>query len=194
MEPHPRNCAPVRSLPVKRFTVALFLLMALVLSLDCVAQSYTSVEPSSFDPDDGAPGPVTPTLAKTNGRKITAPAIKGQTGFRDVQISDDHTRAGWLALKKNVCCSIPFAIVVFRHDRIERVITEETCLPRWTFRDGGARIAYRAETCHFSSGPWFGLIDVATGKTLAEFGFESAEENGWGTELPDDAPAWVREL
>lgn len=156
---------------------------------------YAGVEDTAFDSDDGDPGSVSPTLIKVGGKKITAPAVEEETGYQDVQFSADRKRAGWIVRKKLFCCSAPLGIVIFKGDRIERVI-DETCLRGWMFRDGGSRIAYEAEPCHLSSGPFFVLLDVATGKRLDHYSIDFIRDDvEWDrVTLPHDAPAWVSDF
>lgn len=178
-----------------RLLLYLSVLSGVLTPIACRAQTYIGVTPAQHDSTLGEPGPVTPTLIKANGETIAAPAIENQIGFDSVQFSADHTRVAWSVLRKNDCCSIPIAFVVFKDDRIERVITEGTCLPKWAFRNGGSRIAYLAETCHFSWGPWFGLVDLASGKLVKRYSFRYSPDDDASFEfLPKDAPAWVHGL
>jgi hypothetical protein len=156
---------------------------------------YVDAEEPAFDADGGVPGSPSPTLIKADGTKVATPAVEGQTGYQSVQFSADHRRAGWIVLKKLVCCSAALGIVVFKDDKIERVV-DETCLRGWTFRKGGSQIAYHAETCHFSNGPFFVLLDVTTGKTLDTYSIEFIhDDTEWdGATLPADAPVWVRDV
>lgn len=88
---------------------------------------------------------------------------------------------------------IPMKLVIFKGDKIERVIDEQECVFGWTFRNNGAEIAYDLDTLHFSSGKNATLRDVVSGKRLASYGLQRVDGEIPAAALKQ-APPWVQEI
>ena len=173
--------------------LALWALLGISFAGVCSAQTYSGFEA----PKDlgGLEGTSILYVRKENGSVLTAPRLPSQVGFSDVQLSPDRRRVGWVALMPSTSTSypIPMRVVIFKGDKIERVIDGESCVFGWTFQNRGKDVAYFLETLHFSSGKMAMLREVASGKLLASYGLKRVDGD-----IPDGvlkhAPRWVREI
>lgn len=159
----------------------------------CSAQTYSAIDPPNTNSDIG--GVPRLSILKTDGSAVAAPRFRGQVGFSGVHISVDGHRIGWLALMPNCCTSypVPLKLVIFKGDKIERVIDEGIGVFDWTFENDDTRVAYVEDTLHFSTGKSAALRDIASGKEIARFGLERVDG-----EIPASvlvhAPTWVQKI
>lgn len=168
------------------------LAVALLSPLLATGQEYVAFAPQALALDEGPPAFATITLSKSDGRTVALPWVDEQTGFRDLRISPDGKRVGWVTLKHNICCSDPIGMVVFADDGIERVI--DGCISNWRFGTAGSVITFWTEPCHNASTAQFIMMDTATGQWIAEYHFDYQVLDDTDGKLPADAPGWVHEL
>ena len=88
---------------------------------------------------------------------------------------------------------IPLKLVIFKGDKIERVIDDGIGVFGWTFEKNGAEVAYYRDTLYFSTGKGAVLRDIASGKQLATFGLHRVDGEIPATTL-ERAPLWVRQI
>ena len=169
------------------------------------AAIYRDIEVAGGDGPDDTFGVTTLSLLKADGRKVEAPKLGDQVGFQNVGFSSDGRRAGWLALSPPAGTSypVPTALVIFRNDRVERVIREDQCIFRWTFKRRNTAVAYRIAMLHFSD--WYAVLlrDIRSGRVLARYDIPDSNDAPNGA--PDsnsaarrkaiaEAPEWARGL
>ena len=145
--------------PISMRHICKLALLFIVWARVCPAQTYSSFEPPDSDAVSGIPHL---SIWKVNGEVLTAPLLPDQVAYSDVKMSPDRQRIGWLALtpSKGTSYPIPTRLVIFKGDKIERVIDGEACVFGWTFRNCGAEVAYFLETLHFSTGKKAVLSDM----------------------------------
>jgi hypothetical protein len=128
------------------------------------------------------------------GRTIVLEKDAEQVGFDQIQVSPDGRAVGWLALYPFCCTSYPIPLKLFIYfDGHLRSFTGQA-LPifHWHFTMNGRRFAFEQETLHGSLNDHYELVDVATGRTVAEF---TPAVDPSGQVLANQVrPEWVNEL
>ena len=94
------------------------------------------------------------------------------------------------------CCTsypVPLKLVIFKGDKIERVIDGDSGVFSWTFENSDKEVAYVEDTLHFSTGKRATLRDIASGKQIATFGLERVDGEIPASVLAH-APGWVQQI
>lgn len=172
---------------------ALCVFMGISLVDFCSAQTYSGFEsPNDLSSFEGSP---VLQIRRENGSVLAAPRLRDQVAYSDVKFSPDRRRVGWVVLmpSNSTIYPIPTMLVIFRGDKIERVIEDESCVSGWTFQNDGRDVAYEVETPHFSSGKVARLREIHSGKLLATYGLQRVEGE-IPAEVLELAPRWVREI
>jgi hypothetical protein len=129
-------------------------------------------------------------LTTSTGRRIFAAKDSGQVGFAAPAISSNRRRVGWLALYPNCCTSypIPLKLVVRTADKDH--VFEGNGLPiwKWTFVDGGARVAFQQTPVHGDAPAHYELRDAGTGRLIEAFD-EAVDP---ARRSASSVPRWVR--
>lgn len=183
----------------RRVSLAGASLLCLLLAVPALcATRYRDVVASGGDADE----PTTVALVKSDGRRIDAPRLKGQATFARVGIEQNGRRAAWiLQAPSQPGGAATLGLVIFRNDRIERVIRADDCIFGWDFARDGTAVSYETGARHFSDARFLYLRDIASGRLLARY--EIPDSNGGPTGAPDsnlaarkraidEAPDWAR--
>jgi hypothetical protein len=127
-------------------------------------------------------------VVRSDGREVVVPKEKEQQGAEDFLISDDHRTVGWLVEYPNCCTSypIPMTVVLYRDGRIIHRLENGRAIFRWTFLKGGEQVAYFSDSVHSNLAPECVLVDVATGKTLADWLRDQGPLPAWAKIFAED--------
>ena len=80
---------------------------------------------------------------------------------------------------------VPMTLVIAQNHRVVRKFAGDLTLGEWIFLSGGRQVAYESGPLHFSLTCI--LADIRTGKEEARF-------DCFQDPLPQNAPAWVKQL
>ena len=122
-----------------------------------------------------------------------------QTAFEDARLSPDRGAVGAQAMYPNCCGSYDLALrlVVYENGREHWFKGTDLPIFRWTFVEGGHRIAFAQAPVHFGCGAHYELRDVRTERLIDEANV-SDEAPGCPAPKPGDervqVPAWARSL
>jgi len=180
-------------------TSLIALVTCLSVSTSCFAQQYVRSSTDSVRIEDANVGEISSLqLVTTDGVTVKAPKVKDQAAFGLAAISPDGRRVIWQALEptSGVSYPVPTALVVFRANRIERVIREDQCIFRPMFAKNGSAVAYITAALHGDTGGWAHLRRLSDGKQIATY----LVPNNRGDDYTDydaavrKAPGWVTDL
>jgi len=126
-------------------------------------------------------------IVKEKGRFAVGNQTVGQSEFSRIQLADDRRRIGWLAdymiCQQSYPC--PVELVVYQPGRkLTQIAPPYGIFWRWTFVEGGGKIAVEAGYPHGDQTGLNVLYDSETGRELARF----TPTEGEG------APDWVQTL
>jgi hypothetical protein len=175
------------------------LLLLLLPVANCFAQRYVGSSADSARIEDADVGRIERlTLTLADGSSVEAPRIAKQTAFDRPVFSPDRRRAAWGALEPSCCTSypIPTSLVVFRANRIERVIVEDQCIFKPVFVLGGSAIAYITAALHGDSGGRAHLRRLSDGKEIGKYIVPNVvgDDDSEQVTALRRAPKWVKEI
>jgi len=176
-----------------RVLIALILFLSPVAT--CCAQQYVGSSADSARIEEADVGEIERlTLTLADGSSVEAPKIAKQTAFDRPVFSPDGSRVAWGALEPNCCTSypVPAALVVFKANRIERVITEEQCIFKPVFVRDGLAIAYFTAALHGDSGGLAHLRRLSDGKEIGKYIVPN--DGSEQVAALRRAPKWVKEI
>ncbi|HEV3375472.1 MAG TPA: hypothetical protein VG051_07180 [Candidatus Acidoferrum sp.] len=126
-------------------------------------------------------------VVTANGKDITVPKEKGQTGAEEIKITNDHQTLGWLVVYPNPDPNRSWEklygkLVLWRDGKVLRRFSTEQVFWSWGFWQDGKQVAFHTGPLH-----GFGrseLHDLTTGFLVAAF-----NDDDTGTE-----PDWAQSL
>ena len=181
---------------VRRSVALLFLLCA----SSSFGQKYVGSSADSTSVESADVGEIDDlTLVTSDGHSIKAPKISAQVAFDRPIFSPDARRVIWAALVpfSGTSYPIPTALVIFRGNKIERVIREDQCIFQVMFAEHGSAIAYYTSALHFDLGKTAHLRRLSDGKEIGRYEIPGGAPDTINEEKDaalKSAPQWVRDI
>ncbi len=123
----------------------------------------------------------------SDGKQDEVPKQKEQVGAASVKISEDRRTVGWLVDSNFCCTSYPLSLmlVVYRPGKpLAKFTGDGRAIFNWDFEADGKQVEFYQDYPHGTPVQHYSLVDVETGKLVAE----------WGGEITSDAPEWVKDM